>query len=103
MPADDRGASDGAVRAVGLVAGAGVQALSAAGLITFRRYQERAGFNVLLAITWFIAIDLGVMQWLGGGWSAPYHELLLPTLIVAAAGHPFRRFAVFAAAVFSSP
>ena len=82
----------------GWLAGGGVQVLSAAGLIAFRRHQERAGFTVLLAITWGLAGDLAVMQWLGGGWRAPYHELLLPVLIFAAAGHPPRRFAPFGAA-----
>jgi diguanylate cyclase (GGDEF)-like protein len=83
----------------GWLAAAGVQAFSAAGLIMFRRYQERAGFTVLLAITWLIAIDLGAMQWLAGGWTGPYHELLLPVLIIAAAGHPVRRFAALGAGV----
>jgi len=83
----------------GWLAGGGIQALSAAGLITFRRHQGRAGFNLLLAIMWFIAVDLGAMQWLAGGWGGPYHELLLPLLIVAAAGHPIRRFGPFGVAV----
>ncbi len=35
------------------------------------------------------------MQWLGGGWSAPYHELFLPALILGSAGLPMRRFIPF--------
>ena len=35
------------------------------------------------------------MQWLGGGWSAPYHELFLPALILGSAGLPLRRFVPF--------
>jgi diguanylate cyclase (GGDEF)-like protein len=83
----------------GWMAGGGVQALSAAGLIVFLRYGDRAGFGAMLAITWLLPIDLGVMQWLGGGWSAPYHELLLPAAILGSTGLPPRRFVPFAAAI----
>jgi diguanylate cyclase (GGDEF)-like protein len=83
----------------GWAAGAGVQALSAAGLILFQRYRERVGFGVILVVTWLLPIDVGVMQWLGGGWSAPYHELLLPAAILGSAGLPPRRFVPFAIAV----
>jgi diguanylate cyclase (GGDEF)-like protein len=83
----------------GWVAGAGVQAASAAGLIALRRWPERFSFDVLRAVTWLLAIDLGIMQWLGGGWGAPYHELLLPALVLGSAGLPPRRFVPFAVGV----
>jgi diguanylate cyclase (GGDEF)-like protein len=83
----------------GWAAGVGVQALSATGLLLFVRFGRRVGFGVLLVITWLLPIDLGVMQWLGGGWDAPYHELLLPALILGSAGLPPRRFAPFATVV----
>jgi diguanylate cyclase (GGDEF)-like protein len=83
----------------GWAAGIGVQALSLAGLILFRRHRARVGFNVLLVLTWALPIDLGIMQWLAGGWNAPYHELLLMALILGSTGLPPRRFALFAVAV----
>jgi diguanylate cyclase (GGDEF)-like protein len=83
----------------GWVAGIGVQALSVTGLLLFRRYRARIGFGALLAVTWALPIDLGIMQWLAGGRDAPYHELLLPALILGSAGLPPRRFAPFAVAV----
>jgi diguanylate cyclase (GGDEF)-like protein len=84
---------------LGWVIGIGVQVLSAAGLVAFIHYKERAGFGVLAVITWALPIDLAIMQWLAGGWAAPYHELLLPALILGSAGLPPRRFAAFAAGV----
>jgi diguanylate cyclase (GGDEF)-like protein len=87
------------IGAAGWPAGITIQALSALGLILFVRHKQRAGFGVLLVITWALPIDLAMMQWLAGGWSAPYHELLLPALILGSAGLPPRRFAVFAGGV----
>jgi diguanylate cyclase (GGDEF)-like protein len=81
----------------GWAAGIGVQAMSATGLLMFVRLGKRAGFSVLLAVTWLLPLDLGMMQWLAGGWDAPYHELLLPALILGSAGLPPRHFAPFAA------
>jgi diguanylate cyclase (GGDEF)-like protein len=83
----------------GWAAGVGVQALSASCLLLFIRYGRRSGARVLLAITWLLPVDLGVMQWLGGGWDAPYNELLLPALILGSTWLPPRRFGVFAAGV----
>lgn len=83
----------------GWLAAGAVQALSAIGLALFVRHKERVGFGVLLLITWALPIDLAIMQWLGGGWAAPYHELLLLALILGSAGLPPRRFAAFAAGV----
>jgi diguanylate cyclase (GGDEF)-like protein len=83
----------------GWAAGVGVQALSASCLRLFIRYGRQAGSSVLLAVTCLLPVDLGVMQWLAGGWVAPYHELLLPALILGSAWLPPRRFASFAAGV----
>ena len=83
----------------GWAAAIGVQALSLAGLIAFRRRGRGVTFRTLLVVTWVLPLDLGIMQWLAGGWSAPYHELLLPALILGSAGLPPRRFAPFAALV----
>jgi diguanylate cyclase (GGDEF)-like protein len=83
----------------GWAAGIGVQALSAICLLTFMRLRQRVGSRTLVLVTWMLPVDLGVMQWLGGGWGAPYHELLLPALILGSAWMPPRRFAPFAAGV----
>ena len=83
----------------GWAAGIGIQAASFAGFLAFNRLRGRVNFTVMLAITWLLPIDLGLMQWLGGGWGAPYDELLLPALILGSAGLPPRRFIPFAAMV----
>ncbi|HET8757856.1 MAG TPA: GGDEF domain-containing protein [Solirubrobacteraceae bacterium] len=83
----------------GWAAGGGIQALSAIALVTFRRYQARVTARHLLAVTWALPIDVGLMQWLAGGWDAPYHELHLLALILGSAALSPRRFAWFAAAV----
>jgi diguanylate cyclase (GGDEF)-like protein len=83
----------------GWVAGGGVQALSALGLATFRRYQANVTARHVLLVTWALPIDVGIMQWLAGGWDAPYHELYLLALILGSAALPPRRFAWLAAAV----
>jgi diguanylate cyclase (GGDEF)-like protein len=83
----------------GWIAGGGIQAASAIGWVVFRRHQARAGFGHVLAVTWALPIDVGAMQWLAGGWDAPYHELHLLALILGSAALPPRRFAWFAAAV----
>jgi len=83
----------------GWAAGIGVQAMSLVGLLLFVRYRRRGGVTALLVITCALPVDLGVMQWLGGGWDAPYHELLLPALILGSTWLPPRRFALYALAV----
>ena len=83
----------------GWIVGVGIQVLSLAGWLVLRTYPERCGFGALLLITWLLPLDLAAMQWLAGGWSAPYHELFLPALILGSAGLPLRRFALFAGAV----
>jgi diguanylate cyclase (GGDEF)-like protein len=83
----------------GWIAGCGIQALSVIGLLTFRRYQSKVTARHLLVVTWALPIDVGLMQWLAGGWDAPYHELHLLALILGSAALPPRRFAWFAAGV----
>jgi diguanylate cyclase (GGDEF)-like protein len=83
----------------GWLAGGGIQAVSLVGLLTFLRHRRKVGFGHLLVVTWALPIDVGIMQWLAGGWDAPYHELHLLALILGSAALPPRRFAWFAAAV----
>ncbi len=82
----------------GWAAGIGIQAASLAGRLAFGR-NRKVGVPLLLTITWFLPLDLGAMQWLAGGWHAPYHELLLLSLILGSAWLPLRRFAPFATMV----
>jgi diguanylate cyclase (GGDEF)-like protein len=83
----------------GWIAGVGIQALSALGWLALRLRPHWFGFDVLLVVTWLLPLDVAAMQWLAGGWSAPYHELYLPALVLGSAGLPLRRFVPFAAAV----
>jgi diguanylate cyclase (GGDEF)-like protein len=83
----------------GWLAGGGIQLLSVIGLVTFRRFQAKVTARHVLVVTWALPIDVGLMQWLAGGWDAPYHELHLLALILGSAALPPRRFAWFAAAV----
>jgi diguanylate cyclase (GGDEF)-like protein len=46
--------------------------------------------------------SIGMMQWLGGGRSAPYHELFLIQLIGTGLQHPPRRFAAFLVCVYAA-
>lgn len=82
----------------GWAAGIGIQAASLAGRLAFGR-RRRVAERLLLAITWLLPLDLGAMQWLAGGWHAPYHELQLLSLILGSAWLSPRRFAPFAAMV----
>src|SRR6185295_14130019 len=79
--------------------GIGIQALSLAGWMALQLRPQAVTFGALLAVTWLLPLDLAAMQWLGGGWSAPYHELFLPALILGSAGLPLRRFVPFGVAV----
>jgi diguanylate cyclase (GGDEF)-like protein len=85
--------------AAGWALGIGIQALSLAGWTALWLRPQAVTFGVLLAVTWLLPLDLAAMQWLGGGWSAPYHELFLPALILGSAGLPLRRFVPFGVTV----
>jgi len=86
------------IGAWGWAAGLGIQALSAAGCFAYVRSRTISP-RLLLVITWLLPVDIAAMQWLGGGWSAPYHELLLLSLILGSASMSMRRFAPIAIAV----
>ena len=83
---------------LGWTVGGGIQAASLVGWLVLRARPRWATFGVLLAVTWLLPLGLAAMQWLGGGWDAPYHELYLPALILGSAGLPVRRFVPFAIA-----
>ena len=86
------------VGAWGWAGGIGIQALSLAGRIAYGRTRQVSS-SLLLVITCLLPVDIAAMQWLGGGWDAPYHELFLLPLILGSAWMPLRRFAPYAAIV----
>ena len=86
------------VGAWGWAAGIGIQAFSFAGRMAYCRSRQISG-ALLLAITVLLAVDIAAMQWLAGGWDAPYHELFLLPLILGSAWMSPRRFAAFAGLV----
>ena len=73
-------------------------ALGFAAVVIFRRHQERITFGFLLGQQYVALGQLGLIQWLAGGRSAPYGQLLALTLIGVGFVHPPRRVAVYAAA-----
>jgi diguanylate cyclase (GGDEF)-like protein len=69
----------------------------AVGLAWLATHPEQATLRVLLASCYYGVIGVAVGQWLAGGWPAPYGEVYLPLILVAALGHPPSRFSpVFA-------
>jgi len=84
--------------AAGWAAGIGIQAVSLLARLAFAR-NRTVSPRRLLAITWLLPVDIAAMQWLAGGWAAPYHELLLLSLILGSAWMSISRFVPFAATV----
>jgi diguanylate cyclase (GGDEF)-like protein len=50
-----------------------------------------AGWNELMATSYFAVVAVGVVEWLAGGRDSPYHQLLLMSIMYTAASHPARR------------
>jgi diguanylate cyclase (GGDEF)-like protein len=67
-----------------------------------RRRPEVITYNVLYAACYWGLVNVAMMQWLGGGRSAPYHELFLIQLIGTGLTHPPRRFAAFLVCVYAA-
>lgn len=59
-------------------------------------------FSVHLVAGYTCVALLAVLQWLAGGWHAPYHELLLALALGNALTHPPRRFAPLMVAIWLS-
>jgi len=59
-------------------------------------------FSVHLVAAYTCIVLLAVLQWLAGGWNAPYHELLLALALGNALTHPPRRFAPLMLAIWLS-
>jgi diguanylate cyclase (GGDEF)-like protein len=59
-------------------------------------------FSVHLIAAYTCVFLLAVLQWLAGGWDAPYHELLLTLALGNALTHPPRRFVPLMVAIWIS-
>ena len=59
-------------------------------------------FSVHLIAAYLCVFLLAVLQWLAGGWHAPYHELLLALALGNALTHPPRLFAPLMGAIWLS-
>jgi diguanylate cyclase (GGDEF)-like protein len=55
--------------------------------------RERVTMRFLLATQYVEIAFLGLLQWLAGGWEAPYHQLVFVHMINVALTHP-RRYAL---------
>lgn len=75
---------------------------TAAGGAYVRRHPERVTYNVLFWAGWLGLAQLTLLQWLGGGRPAPFHELFLFQIIGTALLHPARRFTAFVCGVFAA-
>lgn len=71
---------------------AGVMACAGFALGWFTR-RFPVGWDFMLACSYVGAVQIGVMQWLAGGYETPYGELFLIVALYAAALHPLRRLA----------
>lgn len=69
------------------------------GAVWTARARGAATFASLLSSAYVAAAGVGLLQWLAGGWSAPYHHLFLPLMLVVALVHPPTRALPFVAAV----
>jgi diguanylate cyclase (GGDEF)-like protein len=67
-----------------------------------RRRPDLITFNVLYAAGYWGLANIAMMQWLGGGRIAPYHELFLLQIIGTGLQHPPRRFAIFLLCVYAA-
>src|SRR5215208_2498297 len=54
--------------------------------------SARVGVNELFANCVAALVLIGVLEWLAGGRSSPYHQLLMLSVLYTASAHPPRRF-----------
>ncbi|MEA2427238.1 MAG: hypothetical protein QOF37_866 [Thermoleophilaceae bacterium] len=84
-----------AIGAWGWLALAELVALAAWGFFFAQRHPERITYNWLYLAGYVSLANIALMQWLGGGRTAPYHELYLLLMIGTGLMHPPRRFVAF--------
>jgi diguanylate cyclase (GGDEF)-like protein len=93
---------DQAVGAAGWALTLPILAGLAAGVCYIVRRPTRITFSLHLIAAYTCVFLLAVLQWLAGGWHAPYHELLLALALGNALTHPPRRFAPLMVAIWIS-
>ena len=91
-----------AIGAWGWIVPAQGVAVVAGGFWFARRHPERVDYDVLYYAGFFGLVNITLMQWLGGGRVAPYHELFLLQIIGTALMHPPRRFIAFLLSVYAA-
>jgi diguanylate cyclase (GGDEF)-like protein len=88
-----------AIGSAGWLIVAALFAVSLAGLVWISRAPDASVFTAQLVSIYVLAVALTLIQWLAGGWRAPYHELYLALLVTAAQIHTPTRAGVFYLAV----
>jgi diguanylate cyclase (GGDEF)-like protein len=88
-----------AIGGAGWLVVAALFVVSVAGLIWIARAPDGSVFTAHLVSIYVLAVALTLIQWLAGGWGAPYHELYLALLVTAAQIHTPRRAGLFYLAV----
>jgi diguanylate cyclase (GGDEF)-like protein len=74
----------------------------AGGILYLGRHPAKITLTVHLVAGYTVVVLLALLQWLAGGWSSPYHELLVAIALGNALTHPPRRFAPLMAAIWLS-
>jgi diguanylate cyclase (GGDEF)-like protein len=93
---------DHAIGAAGWAITVPVLTVLAGGVWYLARRPTLITFSVHLIAAYTCVFLLAVLQWLAGGWDAPYHELLLALALGNALTHPPRRFAPLMVAIWVS-
>jgi diguanylate cyclase (GGDEF)-like protein len=93
---------DVAIGATGWAITVPVLTVLASGVWYLARRPRLITFSVHLVAAYVAVFLLAVLQWLAGGWHAPYHELLLALALGNALTHPPRRFAPLMVAIWIS-
>jgi diguanylate cyclase (GGDEF)-like protein len=74
----------------------------AVGIAYLARHPAKITFSTHLVAGYTAVVLLALLQWLAGGWSSPYHELLVAIALGNALTHPPRRFAPLMVAIWLS-
>jgi diguanylate cyclase (GGDEF)-like protein len=72
----------------------------AGGVLYLARHPALISISVHLVAGYAAVVLLAALQWMAGGWSSPYQELLVAIALGNALTHPPRRFAPLMAAIW---
>jgi diguanylate cyclase (GGDEF)-like protein len=72
------------------------------GVYIARRHPQRISYTFLYLAGYWSLAQLALLQWLGGGRIAPYHEVYLLLVIGTGLQHPPRRFVTFLLTVYAA-